>query len=166
MCGYVPTGQAPLDVSMTAPQLIAVLAGLAGGTVSIRLARRVQGENWLYAATVILLPVIYLGFAMSTGDASVVAAELLLGIPFVGIAIVCLRWRTPRTALLVGALWVAHAVVDVFHDLVFVNPGVPDWYPFFCAAIDLLIGASVCTARWPENRLRTGPFWATRPPPA
>ncbi|MET8029965.1 hypothetical protein [Streptomyces avermitilis] len=108
-----------------------------------------RGESWLYSASVILLPLIYSGFALAAGEGQVALCEMLVGTPFIVGGVICLVSRIPLSALIVGALWILHAVFDLIHDALFVNTGVPGWYPVFCAAIDLVVGAYILRlARW------------------
>jgi len=125
---------------MLSAQLLGVIVGGVLGGTSIVLARRVRGENWLYSSSVILLPLIYSGFALAAGEGQVALQEILVGTPFVLGGVLCLVFRIPLSALVVGALWILHAMFDLFHDALFVNTGVPGWYPIFCAAIDLVVG--------------------------
>lgn len=132
-----------IGCGMHTTEVIGMTIGAVLGVASVLLARRVRGESWLYSATVILLPLIYSGFALATGDVGVVLWELMVGAPFIIGGVACLLLRVPGSALVVGVLWVAHAVFDITHDALFVNEGVPGWYPFFCAALDLVIGLYV-----------------------
>jgi hypothetical protein len=34
-----------------------------------------------------------------------------------------------------------HGVFDALHDLVYTNPGVPDWWPAFCGTFDVTAAA-------------------------
>ncbi|MFG2631928.1 hypothetical protein [Streptomyces sp. NPDC048473] len=124
-------------------QLIGTIVGVVLGCASIVLARRVRGENWLYSASLILLPLIYSGFALAAGEGQVALREMLVGTPFIVGGVICLVFGIPLSALIVGTLWILHAVFDLIHDALFVNTGVPGWYPVFCAAIDLVVGAYI-----------------------
>lgn len=48
-----------------------------------------------------------------------------------------------------GSLWIvvvglpAHGLWDLFHGYVIHNPGVPDWWPPFCLAYDVVAGAGL-----------------------
>jgi hypothetical protein len=44
---------------------------------------------------------------------------------------------------IVGTLWILHALYDLVHQRFFINPAVPDWYPVFCASVDVTIGIYV-----------------------
>ncbi|MFD0692606.1 hypothetical protein ACFQZT_00715 [Paenibacillus sp. GCM10027628] len=121
--------------------LIEVLVGISLGILSILLIHKVNGESWLYSAIVISLPLIYVTFALVAADYTAVVMELLFGAPFIIGGVACLIFRVKMSARIVGILWLVHAVFDIVHDRLFVNPGVPEWYPVFCAAVDVVIGA-------------------------
>ncbi|MGW0791726.1 hypothetical protein ACWD04_26735 [Streptomyces sp. NPDC002911] len=144
---------------MHTAELIGAIVGAILGVASIALARRVRGESRLYSATVILLPLVYTGFALATGDLRIAGYELLIGAPFIVGGAVCLVCRIPLSAVFVGVLWIAHAVFDLFHDTLFVNGGVPGWYPALCAAIDLVVGVYVL---WISRALPRAAFLPAR----
>jgi uncharacterized membrane protein HdeD (DUF308 family) len=131
--------------------VIEVLVGLLLGIATIVFARKVHGESWVYSASVISLPLIYVVFALFAGDYPSAVMELLFGAPFIIGGVVCLVFRLPMSAIVIGALWVVHGVFDLMHYQLFVNPGVPEWYPFFCAAVDIVIGGYLI---WLASRLR------------
>ena len=46
-----------------------------------------------------------------------------------------------KTSLwIVAAALIGHGVFDFAHRLFIENPGVPNWWPGFCAAFDLVLG--------------------------
>ena len=130
----------------------AVALGLVVGIASVVGARRIGGERWMYSATLLLLPIIYIGFALVDGDGSIGVKELLVGLPWILGGLAALFLSLPRTAILVGGLWILHGVFDVAHDQFFTNPGVPDWYPAACAGTDLVIGGYLL---WLATRLQS-----------
>jgi hypothetical protein len=46
-----------------------------------------------------------------------------------------------RNLWLVAAAMVGHGVFDFFHHFFIDNPGMPDWWPGFCLAFDVIAGA-------------------------
>lgn len=120
--------------------MIAAGIGVATGLATIALARRIRGEHWLYALSLIILPILYAGFAWLAGAALIGLQELAVGLPYL-LGGLLLAFRRPRwAAAIVGALWLAHGGYDLVHPLLFDNPGVPSWYPAFCAGVDIAIG--------------------------
>lgn len=67
---------------------------------------------------------------------------MLFGLPFLigGVVLSLGRRHVPWAAAVVGALWLAHGGYDLLHPQLFINPGVPAWYPAFCAAVDIVVG--------------------------
>lgn len=120
--------------------VLGAIIGAVLGAASILLARTVRGEHWLYSATVMFLPVAYAVLAAAAGDLHTATLELFVGAPFILGGAANLVFRIPRSAVPVGVLWITHGIFDVLHDCFFLNPGVPEWYPVFCAAIDIVIG--------------------------
>lgn len=118
--------------------IIGVLAGLA----TIALARRIRGEHWVYALSLISLPTIYAGFAWYAGESRIGWQEMLFGLPFLigGVVLTLARRQIRWAAAIVGALWLAHGGYDLLHPQLFINPGVPAWYPAFCAGVDIVVG--------------------------
>ncbi|WP_123039387.1 hypothetical protein [Cohnella candidum] len=131
--------------------LIEVLVGLSLGLVTILLARKNKREGWLYSAVVILLPLIYVAFALFDGDFNAAVNELLFGAPFIIGGLACLIFRVRMSFKIIGILWFAHGLFDVVHDQLFLNPGVPEWYPLFCAAVDIVIGAYLIGLQRPRE---------------
>lgn len=129
--------------------MIASLAlGVVVGLISVVSARRLGGERWMYAATLPLLPLIYVAFAMVGADGTVGAKELLAGVPWILGAGVAFLISPPRAILLVGALWILHGAYDLAHDQFFTNSGVPGWYPVACAGTDWIIGGYLVVVAW------------------
>lgn len=120
--------------------MIAATIGVLAGLATIALARRLRGEHWLYALSLISLPSIYAGFAWYAGETGIGWQEMLIGLPFLLGGAVLSRVRLRWAAAVVGALWLAHGGYDLLHPQLFINPGVPAWYPAFCAAVDVVVG--------------------------
>lgn len=122
------------------------LLGAIGGvgfTLSwIWLAKRYNIEGWSYAGGMLLLPLFYVGFALLAPDnqGHLIEQELLHGLPFFIGGAVLLLWRAPASLYAVAAFWLAHAFYDFGHDLFFINPGVWEIYPAFCAGVDGALG--------------------------
>lgn len=128
--------------------LIAILAGLASAALIVVLARQLRAESWLYSLALPALPGLYAGFALSAGDVAAAERDLLLGLPYliVGLVGTVLHGRT--MAFWVALLWLLHGGIDALHAGA-ATPGVPPWYPAYCAAVDLALGAYLL------RRLRT-----------
>lgn len=123
-----------------AADVLGLLLGVALGTASIYLVRRLNAEPWMYAYALLVLPIIYVLFALTDGSGEVAGKELLAGLPWIIAGVVLLWFKVPGAAVIVGLFWLLHGVYDVVHDELFLNPGVPDWYPIACFGTDVVIG--------------------------
>lgn len=120
-----------------------MIEGIAGllVAVSMIISSRLQNiSHWLFSVGLILLPVIYVVFGIFTSDSSIVFNELLVGIPFIVAGFLCLRVGFKASGYLLASLWLIHGGYDLYHDLLFINSGVPSWYPVFCAVVDVVVG--------------------------
>ena len=63
----------------------------------------------------------------------------LLGLGGIALALLGRRHPVAVTAV-VAALWLLHGGYDLIHPQLFVNSGVPGWYPLYCASVDVAIG--------------------------
>lgn len=130
---------------------LAILGGLLTALALVAFGRRHLAERWLYALSLIGLPVIYAGFALHAGEVGIGTDELLAGLPFLlgGAALAGAGRRHPVTATAaVAALWLLHGGYDAVHPQLFVNPGVPAWYPPYCASVDVAIGLYLGWLAW------------------
>ncbi|MDP3293548.1 MAG: hypothetical protein Q8M37_02270 [Nevskia sp.] len=122
--------------------MIEAIVGVLVGLGTIAFARQIRGEHWVYALSLISLPTIYAGFAWLAGETSIGFQEMLFGLPFLigGVVLTLARQQFRWAAAIVGALWLAHGGYDLLHPQWFINPGVPAWYPAFCASVDIVVG--------------------------
>lgn len=94
-------------------------------------------ERSFYPVVLVVIAIIYDLFAAMAGATSAITPELAAGALFVGAAIAGYRWN----------LWIAaaglalHGLFDLAHSGLIANPGVPDWWPAFCSAYDIVAGA-------------------------
>lgn len=66
--------------------------------------------------------------------------ELLYGGVFFLIALCSKRLASSAWLALLAAGYLLHGVYDVIHDGLFINGGVPLWWPEFCGTVDIVIG--------------------------
>ena len=135
--------------------MVGLMVGIALGLVSVWLVRRLRGEPWMFAFALLLLPIIYVWFALVDGSGANASRELLAGLPWLLAGVALLWFKIPQATLIVGAFWLLHAVYDVVHDERFVNPGVPDWYPLACLGTDVVIGGYLAYVGLREKRPAT-----------
>lgn len=120
--------------------VLGLLLGIALGVASIFLVRRLNGEPWIYAYALLVLPFIYIVFAVLEEAPNAAGKEFVAGLPFIFAGIALLWFKVPYATIMVGAFWILHAFYDFVHDEIFINPGVPDWYPTACIGTDAVIG--------------------------
>jgi len=138
--------------------VLEAISGVAVGVLTILLARTLRAQRWMYALGLLTLPGLYIMWALRAGEKSVGVAELVYGIPFIVAGVLFASVSVRRSAQLVGAFWILHAVYDLAHGRFFSNPGVPAWYPVFCFSVDVVVGAYLLwlSQRIPEGNLRNG----------
>ena len=131
--------------------MIAVLAGLLSAAALIAISRALRAERWLYALSLMVLPGLYASFALLAGGPATAGHEMLVGLPYWlgGIALALLGRRHPvAVTAVVAALWLLHGGYDLIHPQLFVNSGVPGWYPLYCASVDVAIGLYLGWLAW------------------
>jgi len=136
--------------------LTAAFIGVALGILTILSARMIRGERWLYSLALLTLPGLYAFFALRAGLQAVGAKEMIYGLPFLAAGLFFAFVSVRKSAVVVGSFWILHALYDVTHNQFINNPGVPGWYPAFCFAVDIVIGAYVLwlSRRLPDANLR------------
>ena len=112
-------------------------------------------ERVFYPAVAIAVASYYMAFAVGDGRHEVMLSEVAIAAVFITAAVAGFK-RSPWFA--VAALG-GHGVMDVFHDQLVHNTGVPQVWPGFCMAFDVtaaVIVAGVMLARArAERELRT-----------
>jgi hypothetical protein len=80
-----------------------------------------------------VIAVLYALFAVIGASTQALVLDLLVGSVFFSAAIVGFR----SSLWVVAVALAAHGLLDLVHDRVISNPGVPPWWPAFCSAYDL-----------------------------
>ncbi len=106
--------------------LILVIAMLRSGMLAER-----SGLAVLLGSVAVFYPV----FAAAQSDW---AGLVLHSAIFVAFAALALRGWHKGTYLIVGGL-IAHGLFDI--GIAFIGHPAPDWWPIFCASLDLVVGA-------------------------
>ncbi len=136
--------------------MIEALIGAAVGVLTIVTARLIRGQHWVYSVGLLTLPSLYAFFALQAGEPALSAKEMIYGIPFLAAGLLFTVVSVRQSATVVGALWILHGVYDLMHSRVLTNPGVPGWYPVWCFAVGVVIGAYLLwlSRRVPDANLR------------
>ena len=118
---------------------VPIIVGIVLG-VSIAVFARLTGldrDRALYPTALIVIAAYYALFAVMGGSRPALMMELAGIVVFVVVAIAGFK----------GSSWIAaagiaaHGVFDFVRTGFITNPGVPEWWPPFCGAIDVTIAA-------------------------
>ena len=136
--------------------MLEALMGIALAVFIIWSGRFQKNENWLYSASAISLPLLYAGFAVYAGNVTDVRLELLYGLPYIALGVACLFFDIKASGYILAALWALHGVYDMSHEQLFINEGIPDWYPLFCAVLDWVVAIyiAVLASKLPSANIR------------
>lgn len=128
------------------PYLIGVVLALATAFVGswIGLDRRS-----FYTTVLIVVAHYYVLFAAMGASSRVLVIELIVMILFVLIAAIGFRTRM----WIIAAGLALHGAFDFVHGALVTNPGVPLWWPAFCAAYD--VAAALAVAVLVSDRSRS-----------
>ena len=106
--------------------LALVICGAAAGLGMDR-------DRVFYPAVLMVIATYYVLFAVIDGDREVLWFEMAIAAVFIGLAVAGFK----RNPWLVVVALVAHGVMDVFHDALVHNAGVPSGWPGFCMTFDV-----------------------------
>ncbi len=96
-------------------------------------------DRAFYPTVMIVIALLYGLFAAIGGSRTALALE---SIGIVGFVLLAVLGFKSSLWLVVVALF-GHGVYDFFHGHLFVNPGVPAWWPAFCSAYDITAAAGL-----------------------
>jgi hypothetical protein len=112
-----------------------VVLALGVGVLTTRFG--LHRDRALYPAVMMVIASYYALFAVIGGSTQVLIIESAVAVVFVALALVGFK----ITLWLVVAALAAHGIFDLAHPHVYVNRGVPAWWPSFCAAYDVVAAA-------------------------
>ncbi|WP_444926794.1 hypothetical protein ACJJI4_01360 [Microbulbifer sp. TRSA002] len=101
---------------------------------------RLERTKWAYPVLLATFPCYYFAFAIYAKDTQALGLEILTGLAFFLIAFFSYKSSKKASALLVGLGCIIHGFYDVYHDLLFINSGTPEWWLEFCGSIDFILG--------------------------
>lgn len=120
------------------------VAGFAGITGFER-------DRAFYPTVLIIVAHYYVLFAVIGASGQTLAIEIAFASAFLFIAILGFK----RNFWLVAAAIAGHGVFDFFHHSLIENPGVPRWWPGFCLAFDVGLGAYLGVRQYLAVRLQS-----------
>jgi hypothetical protein len=94
-------------------------------------------ERAFYPTVLIVIASYYVLFATMGGSRHTLAIETVVAGGFLLVAVLGFR----KNFWLIVAALIGHGVFDFIHRFLIDNPGVPHWWPGFCLAFDVLLGA-------------------------
>jgi hypothetical protein len=106
-------------------------------------------ERAFYPTVMIVIASYYVLFAVMGASRRTLSIEIVVAGGFLLVAVLGYR----RNFWLVVVALIGHGIFDFLHRFVIDNPGVPHWWPGFCLAFDVLLGAflTVRLIRHPER---------------
>lgn len=122
--------------------MYAVLGGVLIAVFTILGIKLGKTENnpWAYPFVLALYPFFYFGFAIYANDNSALLNELTYAAPIFIICILTALKNIKYSAFILSIGYIGHGCYDIVHHLLFINPGMPAWWPEFCGTIDIIIG--------------------------
>ena len=94
-------------------------------------------DRAFYPTVTIVVAALYSLFAVMGGTPAALRVELMAGAVFLAAAVFGFR-----TSLWITAVALAgHGLFDFVHGRIISNAGVPEWWPAFCGAYDVVAGA-------------------------
>ena len=94
-------------------------------------------DRALYPVVAMVVASYYTLFAILGGSMRVLVIESAVALVFVALALAGFR----STLWLVAAALAGHGIFDLLHPRLYANPGLPPWWPPFCAAFDVVAAA-------------------------
>ena len=117
------------------PYVIGVVLALSVGLFALRVG--LDRDRAFYPTVMIVIASYYVLFAAMGGTGRVVLLESIVMAGFVTAAVVGFK----KSEWLVVAALAGHGVFDALHGSIIENPGVPDWWPAWCLAYDVVAAA-------------------------
>ena len=114
----------------TVPYLVGATLALTVGGLSTAVG--FDRDRAFYPTVLIVIASYYALFAVVGESTDALIVEAIVATAFLTMAIVGFK----HSLWLVVAALAAHGILDVFHDQIIANPGVPAWWPAFCLAYD------------------------------
>lgn len=107
---------------------LAVAVGLLATTFGL------DRDRAFYPTVMIVVASYYVLFAISGGGTATIVIEVAVMLLFAGAAVAGFK----RSLWLVVAALATHGIFDWLHSPMILNPGVPQWWPQFCLAYDVV----------------------------
>jgi hypothetical protein len=119
------------------PYVIGVILALS--TVAFARLVGFDRDRAFYPIVLVIIASYYVLFAVMGGSTRALIIESIVMTAFVAIAVAGFKFNI----WLVVAALAGHGIFDLVHGYLITNPGVPAWWPQFCLAYDVVVGAVV-----------------------
>jgi len=96
-------------------------------------------DRAFYPTVLIVVASYYVLFGLMASSGRILIMEIAVAGGFLLLAIIGYK----KSPWLVSIAIAGHGVFDLVHHLVIDNPGVPHWWPGFCATFDVILGGIV-----------------------
>jgi hypothetical protein len=110
---------------------------LAFAVCGLARATGLDRDRAFYTAVAMTIASYYVLFAALGGSTATLVVESIVTAVFVLVAVIGFKLNLWLVVASLGG----HGVFDALHDLVYTNPGVPDWWPAFCGTFDITAAA-------------------------
>jgi hypothetical protein len=115
--------------------IVGVLLAIAVGLFATSLG--LDRDRAFYPTVMIVIAVLYILFAAMGASPDVLLRECMFASAFIFVAAVGFK----TSLWWVVAALAAHGTFDFTHEVFVTNPGVPAWWPAFCATYDVTAAA-------------------------
>jgi hypothetical protein len=115
--------------------LIGVMLSLA--VVGLATVIGFDRERAFYPVVMIVIASYYVLFAAMGASRRTLIIEIVIASAFLLVAVLGYK----KNAWVVVVALIGHGIFDYVHRLFIDNPGVPNWWPGFCLAFDVVFGA-------------------------
>jgi hypothetical protein len=136
---------------------------LALSTLLVAWITGLDRDRALYPVTLIVVASYYELFAAMGGAATALWLEAGVAAIFVASALI----GFPKRPWLIAVGLAAHGIFDLMHPHLIDNAGVPEWWPAFCMAFDVVAAAGVtlkiCATRGQPPAAEPGNCRSARP---
>ncbi len=113
------------------PLIVGTVLALAAGLFATAVG--LDRDRAFYPTVMIVIAVIYSLFAVMGGSTHALVLDSLAGGAFIAGAVVGFR----SSLWIVAVALAAHGLFDAIHGQIITNPGVPGFWPAFCASYDV-----------------------------
>jgi hypothetical protein len=114
--------------------LVGVVLALAIGAFATIVG--LDRDRAFYPTIMIVIALLYGLYAVLGESTQALMSESVGIVVFVSAAVIGFK----RNLWIVAIALAGHGIYDFVHPALFINPGVPAWWPAFCGAYDLVAG--------------------------